>query len=551
MKSTIHSTRQSRNPQAAMPAWGWMLALVAAVGMTLPANGVVSIDLGTATVAELQKAMESGGLTAEKLVQLYLARIEAYDQKGPKLNTVLTLNAKALEEARALDAERRLKGPRSPLHGMVILAKDVFDTKDMPTSGGFKPMATSQPSRDAFVIERLRAAGAIILAKLNQSDWYGVAAPGGSTWKGPVVSPYNPKKYGGGSSSGTGASMAAWFGTVGLGSDTSGSIVNPSAHGNLVGFAMTEGLISRRGMMWSSPGQEKGGPMGRSVYDCAAVLDAIAGYDPSDLITEASIGKMPDRPYTSFVDPKGLQGARVGVLREMFRSGPIHSEGLALAEKALADMKAAGAVVVDPVTTGLNLVETQNDGGEAKYSRAMAIDAYLAGLPADAPIRSVEEMIAKGGSMVKPVIIETAKIKSLDRHAGFAAIKEHQEMLKAALVGLMDKHRLDCLVLPYRTALPQDYTTDIRVNGSSGVSNDTRNTLHSFTGLPTIIMPGGFFPSDGMPFGMQVIGRPFSEPTLIKVASGYEAVTQHRKAPALTPPLPGETLTLDLLTSTR
>lgn len=529
----------------------WLSAfLVLLAGTSSPAVRAGSIDLGTATIADLQKAMEAGSLTAEKLVGLYLARIEAYDQNGPKLNTVLTLNPRALEEARALDAERRAKGPRSPLHGIVVLPKDVFDTKDMPTSGGFKLMATSQPSRDAFVIERLRQAGAIILAKLNQSDWYGVAAPGGSTWKGPVVSPYNAGKYGGGSSSGTGAAMAAWFGTVGLGSDTSGSIVNPSAHGNLVGFAMTEGLISRRGMMWSSPGQEKGGPMGRSVYDCAAVLDAIAGYDPADLITEASIGKLPDRPYTSYVDPKGLMGARIGVLREMFRSGPVHTEGLALAEKALLDMKAAGAVLIDPVTTGLDLVVTQNDGGEAKYSRALAIDAYLATLPPSAPIRSVAEMIEKGGSMVKPVILETAPIKSLDRHAGFAAIKQHQAMLKTALVNLMDTHRLDCLVLPYRTALPQDFSNDPRTPGSSGISNETRNTLHSFTGMPTIIVPGGFFPSDGMPFGMQVIGRPFSEPTLIKIASGFEAVTRHRKAPASTPALPGESITVDQLTST-
>lgn len=550
------TTTRNTSKLAMASSWRrWMgagmvtLATVLCVGTT--ATGAVSIDLGTATIADLQKAMETGALTAERLVQLYLARIEAYDQKGPGLNTVLTLNPKALEEARALDAERKAKGPRSSLHGIVILPKDVFDTKDMPTSGGFKPMATSQPSRDAFVIERLRQAGAIILAKLNQSDWYGVAAPGGSTWKGPVVSPYNAKKYGGGSSSGTGAAMAAWFGTVGLGSDTSGSIVNPSAHGNLVGFAMTEGLISRRGMMWSSPGQEKGGPMGRSVYDCAAVLDVIAGYDPADLITESCIGKLPDRPYTSFVDPKGLSGARLGVLREMFRSGPTHAEGVALAEKALADMKAAGAVMIDPVTTGLNLVETQNDGGEAKYSRAMAIDAYLATLPPGAPIRSVAEMIEKGGSLVKPAIVETAKIQSLDRHAGFAAIKQHQEMLKAALVGLMDTHRLDCLVLPYRTALPQDFTDKPSDRGSSSVSSETRNTLHSFTGLPTIIVPGGFFPSDGMPFGMQIIGRPFSEPTLIKVASGFEAVTKHRKAPASTPALPGESITIEQLTSTR
>src|SRR5690606_23833458 len=203
-------------------------------------------------------------------------------------------------------------------------------------------------------------AGAIILGKLNQSDWYGVAAPGGSTLLGPVVSPYNAKKSAGGSSSGTGSAMAAWFGTVGLGSDTTGSIVIPSALANLVGFSTSLGLVSRSGMMWSSPSQESGGPMCRSVYDCAAVLDAIAGYDAADLVTQAGIGKIPDKPYTSFVASDGLMGARIGVLREMVRPGPLHKEGTALFEKSLEEFRTAGAVLVDPIDTGLNLPESQS-----------------------------------------------------------------------------------------------------------------------------------------------------------------------------------------------
>src|SRR5882724_6499932 len=280
--------------------------LFAALLAAAPLARSASFDLSTATIADLQAAFESGTLTSEKLVQLYLARIEAYDQKGPKLNTVITLSKKALDEARALDAERKAKGPRGPLHGIVILAKDVFDTKDMPTSGGFLPMATSQPSRDAFIIDRLRKAGAIIMAKLNESDWYGEAPRGASTLKGQVLSSYNLAKFPGSSSSGTGVSMASWFGTVGLGTDTGGSVTIPTAQNTLVGFAMSHGLVSRTGQMWSSPRQENAGPMGRSVYDCAAVLDVIAGYDAADLATEACVGKLPDRPYTSFIDPQGL-----------------------------------------------------------------------------------------------------------------------------------------------------------------------------------------------------------------------------------------------------
>lgn len=504
-----------------------------------PLAAAKSFDLATATIADIQAAMEQGSMTSEKLVQLYLARIDAYDQKGPALNTVITLNAKALDEARALDAERKAGKVRGPLHGVVVLAKDVFDTKDMPTSGGFKPMAASQPSRDSFVIDRLRQAGAIIMAKLNQADWYATMPAGASTLKGQVLSPYNLKKFTGYSSSGTGAAMAAWFGTVGLGSDTGGSIVIPSANSNLVGFSTTHGLVSRTGMMWSSPSQENGGPMGRSVYDCAAVLDAIAGYDAADLATQAGVGKIPDRPYTSFVSADGLKGARIGVLREMFRSGPVHTEGNALAEKAIADFKAAGAVVVDPVLTGLDLIETQVDAGASRFEVAAAINKYLSGLPADAPVRTVDEMIAKAGdTTVKPNIVEAnkaLKTRPLGRDPGFAAALKHQDVIRAALVGLMDKYQLDALILPFQTApVPE-------IPVKTYFTHENRNNLSSYTGLPTIIVPGGFFPSDGMPFAMQFLGRPFTEPTLIKVASGYEAVTHHRKPAPLTPPLPGET----------
>jgi len=504
----------------------------------------VEFDLSTATIADIQAAMDSGALTAEKLVQLYLQRIDKYDQQGPKLNAVLTLNKNALAEARALDAERRTKGPRSPLHGIVVLPKDVYDTYDMPTTGGFKPMATSQPTRDAFVIARLRQAGAIVLGKLNQSDWYGVAPSGGSTLGGQPLSPYNPAKTTGGSSSGTGVAMAAWYGTVGLGSDTSGSIVIPSTLNNLVGFSTTHGLVSRTGMMWSSPRQESGGPMCRSVYDCAATLDVIAGYDAADLATEAGLGKIPDQPYTSFVSAAGLKGARIGILREMVRSGAKHTAGTALFDKAVADMKAAGALVVDPVMTGLNLPEVIRESGAATFERADAINKYLAGLPRTAPIRTVDEMIAKGGALVKPAIIEAAKLGALDHNKQLLAAYRAQDMLRAVMVKVMDEYRLDALVLPYRTALTDDRPTAPNPAGGGG-SSESANALASYTGLPTIIVPGGFFATDGMPFGVQFLGKPFTESSLITLASGYEAVSRHRKAPALTPGLPQERFEYD------
>jgi Asp-tRNA(Asn)/Glu-tRNA(Gln) amidotransferase A subunit family amidase len=275
--------------------------------------------------------------------------------------------------------------------------------------------------------------------------------------------------------------------------------------------------------------------MGRSVFDCATVLDAIAGYDAADLATEAGVGKLPDRPYTSYVDPHGLVGARVGVLRQMVRKGPLHVEGTALFEKAVADFKKAGAMIVDDVTVPFDLIAAQGDAAAASFERTYAINKYLSGLPPTAPIRTVEEMIAKGGSLTKPGIVESAKIGSLDHYAPLAAAYRQQDMIRAALVEAMEKDHLDALILPFRTAIIQE----IPCEGDAS-KPETRNSLSSYTGLPTIIVPGGFFPGDGMPFGVQFLGKPFTEPTLIKLASGYEAATHHRKAPTNTPALPGE-----------
>jgi amidase len=527
-----------------------LLALLASLATpSLRADSPGKFDLSTATIAELQAAMATGELTSEKLIQLYLARIDAYDKKGPALNTVLVLNPRALDEARALDAERKTTGPRSPLHGIAVLAKDVYDTKDLPTTGGFKPMAGSQPMRDSFVIDRLRKAGCVILGKLNQSDWYGVASQGASTLGGQVLSPYNLKKSPGGSSSGTGSAMAAWFASVGLGSDTTGSIVIPSTLANLVGFSTTHGLVSRTGMMWSSPSQESGGPMGRSVYDCAAVLDAIAGYDPADLPTQAGLGKIPARPYTSFLNKDGLRGARIGILREMVRSGAAHTEGNALFDQTIADFKAAGALIVDPVLTGLDLPAAQLRANAATYERTDAINKYLAALPSSAPIRTVDEMIAKGGTLVKPAIVEASKLGSLDHNPQLVAALKEQAVLRDVIVDVMEKYQLDAVILPYRTTVAEEVGLPSAAPGGAPRNPGGSNSLASVTGLPTIIVPGGFFSSDGMPFAVQFLGRPFSEPTLIKLASGYEAKTHHRKAPAATPPLPGETINLNLAAS--
>jgi amidase len=512
--------------------------VIGAIGSGMSAYAA-EFDLSKATIADINAAFDAGALTSEKLVSLYLARIDAYDKKGPAINSVITLNPRALEEARMLDKERREKGPRTPLHGMVVLAKDVFDTKDMPTTGGFILLANSQPDRDAFVIERLRKAGAIILGKLNLADWYGKAEGSGSTLGGTVVSPYNPKKYPGASSSGSGVAAAAWLSAVTLGSDTGGSLLIPAALNAVVAIAPTRGLVSRNGMMWNSPIQERAGPMTRNVYDAAAVLDVIAGYDAGDLTTAAALGRMPQAPYTSFVSADGLRGARIGVLREMVRSGAIHDEGRAMFERELDVLKKAGAVIVDPVLTGIDLSSAQAAASTAGYEQGIAADYYFSTLPPSAPVRSLEELLAKGGDLVEPMLRRAASLRSIDRYPPFLAAREQQIVLRDAIVALLDKYQLDALVLPYRTVTAPAAGAPIDARTRA----EMRNGLHAYTGLPSILVPGGYF-SDGMPFSIQFFGREFSEPTLIKIASGYEAASKHRRKPPATPALPGETIVL-------
>ena len=377
----------------------------------------VTFNLETATIQEINAAFQAGALTSERLVELYLKRIEAYDQKGPRLNTVITLNDRALSRARALDEERRQSGPRSLLHGIPVVVKDLLDTHDMPTSGGFLPLAKSQPWRDAFVVDRLRKAGAIILAKTNQSDWFGKAEFGASSLAGQVQNPYKLGYTPGGSSSGTGAAVAAYFASAGLGTETTTSIRNPSSENNLFGLAATQGLVSRGGTLSNSFTLERAGPMARSVYDVAAVLSIIAGFDTEDLVTQTSIGKIPAQGYTSFVDPQGLRGARIGVLRDLFSSTPQEKEGVALIEAAVADIRDQGAFILDPVTSGLDLYPIIRNERVGYFEKKLTTQMYLDRLGPGAIFRSLGEMIEKHPDLIRAHLPERNQVGALDQEA--------------------------------------------------------------------------------------------------------------------------------------
>jgi len=510
---------------------------VAALLLACTGLRAATFDLQTATLADINAAMDAGALTSEKLVALYLARIAAYDKAGPGINAVISLQPNALELARTLDAERKAQGPRSPLHGVPVVLKDLFDTKDLPTSCGFLPMKDSQPLHDATVVKRLRDAGAIILAKVNMSDWFGTPKRGDqSTVLGRTLNPYNPELTPGGSSGGTGAALAAAFAQVGLGSETGVSIRNPTSNNSLVGLAPTRGLIPRTGQTMTSFAQERCGPMGRSVYDVAVVTDIVAGFDAEDLLTISSPGRTPERSYTTFLKNDALRGARIGVFRDLFRQGPAHAEGIALVEKAIAEMKAAGAVIIEPVSTGLDLFPLLGETRTNYYEAQFSYDLYFRRLGPQAPIRSMDELLAKGGDLVKPTIVRGYReFNSLMHHRDYLARRDTQETLRDATIALMDKYRLDALVYPFKSLPPEPHLAER--------NNERDNPFSSVTGLPAVLVPAGYTAKENGPIALEILGRPFAEPTLFALAYAYEQLAQVRRSPPSTPALPGETFT--------
>ncbi|MSR36158.1 MAG: amidase [Gemmatimonadetes bacterium] len=510
----------------------------------------VTFNLETATIADINAAFDAGALNSEQLVRMYLARIAAYNENGPKLNAIITLNQNAIEQARALDRERLATGRRSPLHGIPIDLKDVFDTYDMPTSGGFMPMAESRPPRDAFIVKRLRDAGAIILAKMNQADWFGEHRLAESTRKGQVLNPYDLTRIPGNSSAGTGAGQAAYFSALGFGSDTGGSVIWPTADNSLVCILPTSGLTSRAGQIGSTFRRERNGPIGRSIYDVALALSIVAGVDAEDLQTMESIGHVPAEPYTSFLDKDGLVGARIGVLRDMFYPattpgiGAEHAEGLALIEKAIDDMRNAGAVIVDPVTTGLDLFPLIDEAGTAGPESYAFQNQYLARLGPNNPIRSLEEMAEKGAQYLSPGFIDRVKNAgnevSLEKNPDYIRRVAVSDRLRQAIVDLVDRYDLDAVVFPYKTVMAPKI--------GEGRSPGSINRLAAVAGLPAVLVPAGFV-SAGLPIAVEFSGKPFSEPTLIKLAYAYEQRTHHRRTPRTTPTLRGEIITYDAPTT--
>ncbi len=500
-------------------------------------------DLATATIADIQAAIDRGGLTSEKLVEMYLARIRAYDRAGPRINSVITLNPNALEDARRLDVERREKGRRSPMHGIPVVLKDLIDAEGLPTTAGFKPFGAPVPERDAALVARLRKAGAIILAKVATVNWFGRDGFGETHPIGATLNPYNAKFSPGGSSNGTGAAVACYFATVGVGTDTGGSVQNPSAYCSLVGMVASQGLVSRTGIVPRGPTHDRAGPMARNVYDATVLLGAMAGWDPEDLATYEGIGRFPKMEWADQLTVPHLRNRRIGVLREMVSPAPEDAPARELFERAVADLAAAGAQVIDPVLTGIDL-RTQSSSAAcsvAQYELISSGNVYLSRLGPNRPYRTMEEMIRRvGPEKFTERYVEALGLPAPDESEDFEARYRNRRIVRELIEDLIRRHDLDALVLLYRSTPPP-----ADAPSGPGVVSPSVNNLTSMTGLPGVIMPAGYT-SENLPVGIQFVGRMFDDLKLLKIAYGYEQATRRRKPPEVTPPLPGEVIEYQL-----
>jgi len=519
------------------------LALAAAVGggATLrsqpPARPFALEEVG---VAELQRRMTAGSTTSRALVDQYLARIAAVDRVGPALHSLIELNPDARTIAERMDAERKAGRVRGPLHGIPVVIKDNIATgDDMRTTAGSLALAEAHAPKDAFIVARLRDAGAVLLGKTNLSEWAnfrssrstsGWSARGGQT-KNPYALDRNPS----GSSSGTGAAIAASLATVGVGTETDGSIVSPSNVNGLVGMKPTLGLVSRTGIIPIAHSQDTAGPMARSVSDLAALLTVLAGTDPSDAATAAPARTQAD--YTQSLDPNGLRGARIGIVRNhLFGS---HAATDALANAAIEVMRTQGAIIIDPAN-----IPTLGQFDDSEFE--VLLYEFKADFPRffewwgpGAPMRTLTDLVAYNRTHASTELryfgqelVEQANAKGPLTDAAYTAALAKNTRLAATegIDAVMAEQRLDALVAP--TGGPA-WLIDL-VNGDSGTATmPGPSTVTSVAGYPHITVPMGF--DHGLPVGISFFGRAWSEATLITLAYAYEQATRHRRPPAFAP----------------
>ncbi|MBA2356786.1 MAG: amidase [Acidobacteria bacterium] len=485
------------------------------------------------SVADLQQAMRDGGVTSRQLTQAYLRRIDAVDRQGPTLNSVIEVNPEALEIAEAMDAEQRRGAPRGPLHGIPVLIKDNIDTADrMKTTAGSLAMVDARPLRDAFIVTRLRAAGAVILGKTNLSEWANFrSSESTSGWSGRgglTRNPYALDRNACGSSSGTAVAAAASLCAVAVGTETDGSIICPSTRNGLVGIKPTVGLVSRSGIIPISVTQDTAGPMARTVADAASLLTALAGADQRDRVTGAS-GRPMTRDFAMALQAQGLQGRRVGVMRNFFG---FDKRVDALMEDVIVALKAADAVVVDPAN-----LATRGQFGQAEFEVLLyefkdGINAYLAGLGEASPMKTLGDLIAFNEAHAaeempffgQELFVQAEAKGPLTDKAYLAARAKARRLSRSQGLDVLFKtRRLDAVMSP--SGGPA-WLTDL-VNGDYGTGGSAGPAAVS--GYPSITVPAGQV--RGLPVGVSFTGPAWSEFELIAIAYAFEQRTKLRRPP--------------------
>lgn len=496
-----------------------------------------TLDLDEVTLNELAAGMASGRWTSRGLVESYLDVIDRLDRRGPALNTILELNPDALALADALDAERRDTGPRGPLHGIPVLLKDNIGTADkLHTSAGSLALADSFAPNDAFLVQKLRAAGAIILGKSNMSEWAnarGRGAIGGWSGRGRLTrNPYALDRSAGGSSSGTAAAVSANLVPIAIGTETMGSIVTPSAMCGIVGLKPTVGLVSRSGLIPVSYTQDTAGPMARTVRDAAILLSAIAGEDPEDpMTTTGSIRRTTD--YTTFLDPDGLNGARIGVARNVFGTSLVADRVI---DRALETMARAGAEIVENADIETADAVWSFDSEVLSYELKASLNAYLKSLGPDAPVKSLRELIdfnirnsdqelmwfgqetflyaESRGPMTSPDYVKQLEMV-------------HQLARERGIDATLAKHQLDVIVAPTQSPA---WLADMLLGDNASLGPFVTSAA---AGYPMLTVPAGDVA--GLPVGMLFMGAAWSEGKLLRIGYGFEQTLRARRAPTLLP----------------
>ena len=525
-----------------------ILVLVCAVAPTALAQGPRTVSLDSATLADLNAAFDAGSLNSEQLVQMCLARIRAYDRQGPSLRALIIVNPKALDIARQLDVERKTKGRRSLLHGIPVVLKDNIDTADMPTTAGSVVLEGSVPPDDAFVAKRLRAAGAIILGKANMSEFAsGIAR---SSLGGQMKNPHDLTRTPLGSSGGTGISVAAAYAVIGVGTDTGGSIRNPSAATGIVGLKPTHGLISRDGIVPLALTFDTAGPFARNVHDVAVALGVMAGVDVADNATKKSEGHV-ETDYTKYLKGDALNGARIGMMRDFTGQDPDVDWAV---EAGLAAMRRAGATVVDVRLPGWLLQAKGEFYNAIRFPEFGAqIAEYLKTLGPGYP-KNIDQLLARAaefnalrsdGAGPNPnrwtMLKRESESGGLDDYR-YTSVRDHAlPMVRALIEGLLTSQKLDALVYP---TLPTRPPLISAAPTPPGGTPSTPVNLANLTGFPDLIVPAGFT-GDGLPVTLSFLGAAFSEARLLALGYSFEQATHARRLPVHTPTLPGEAVRLN------